>query len=189
MRGQSTPSTAVTRRPTRSVRRLRAVVSTSGSSGNGYGDRSLLTFRAVVRATPADPFLLDDRVTPRTRRPRSTVAVRKFAIGDGLAMRHERGALAHRVVQHGADGAVQARDLRVGERIGWAPRMEFRSPQRFVGVDVADAADDRLVHDPGLERNPASSQPDTQVSRGESPRERFDANLLSLDEPLDFGLR
>src|SRR5262249_57063866 len=70
-----------------------------------------------------------------------------------------------------------------GER--WLPPG---SPQRLIGVDVADAADDRLVHDRRLERNAPPLQPPVQLLGGEPPRQRLGSDLLLLEEGGDLSV-
>ena len=53
--------------------------------------------------------------------------------------------------------------------------MEARRPERLVGVDVADAGDERLVEEERLQAALARSQPAPEVAEGERVVERFGA--------------
>src|SRR5712691_7810597 len=126
MRGQSTPPIRRIRKPMIRCRNPRAVISTSGSSGNDWG---LLAFRTKVRPAPANPLLLNDRFTPWTRRPGAAVTVWKFAVRDRLAVRHEGGALAYRVIEHSPNRAMQPRNFGIAERRGRSTRMQLCAPE------------------------------------------------------------
>src|SRR6266581_731340 len=116
-------------------RNPRAVISTSGNSGNDWGP---LAFRAEMRPAPADPLLLNDRFAPGTRRSSPAVTVRKVAVRGRFAVGHERRALAYGVVEHRPNRAMQPRNFGIAQRRGRAARMQSGPPERFVGVDIAD---------------------------------------------------
>src|SRR5215204_753041 len=118
------PENERARRPISRPRSPLAVVSTSGSSGNGQ----LLAARTEVGAPTADVVLLDDLAAAWAGRARATMAVREVAIGDRFAAGHERGALAYGVVEHRANRAMQSSHFRVIERRRDPLRMKFCLP-------------------------------------------------------------
>ncbi len=59
------------------------------------------------------------------------------------------------------------------QRVGGAQRVEACPPQRLVGVDVADAGDERLVQQQRLEPRRAPAQPLRQLGGGEGRGQRL----------------
>jgi len=76
-------------------------------------------------------------------------------------------------VQHDADRLVEQGDLAGAQAGGRAQRMDLRTPERLVGVDVADAGHDALVEQHGLDRGLAPGEPGGEVRDGELMFERF----------------
>src|SRR5207244_3322864 len=69
-------------------------------------------------------------------------------------------------------------------RAGRRERVEPGSPERLVGVDVADAGDTRLVEQERLQRRRPTERESGQALGGELARERLDPNP-SREERLD----
>ena len=69
-----------------------------------------------------------------------------------------RAALGQRLPQHVADAVEQVGDLAAGELVGGPGAVQPRAPQRLVGVDVADAADQGLVEQRPLDLGVPAAQ-------------------------------
>src|SRR5438874_1051481 len=95
------------------------------------------------------------------------MAVRELAIGYRLAVRHERRAFAHGVIQHGANRTMQSRNLFWRERIRSPLRVQSGAPQGLVRVDVAHSTHHGLVHDGRLQWDAASLKLCREISGGE----------------------
>ena len=110
--------------------------------------------RAPVRRAPAD----------RPARHRGPAA-RAYAVApagrDDLARvdaaARDRGAVRR------PDGDPQAVELVLGQVVGRPVRVDPRAPERLVGQQVAHAGEDRLVHDPRLDRHAAAGDAGAEV--------------------------
>ena len=137
---------------------------------------------AVGRAQPLAPRAemgrprADDDPLDRPPAARARLA---GALVDLQALLHRAIAVGRRVVvdraaatldrlgQDGPDRVVQPSLVGRPERPGGPQRMEPRGPQRLVGVDVADAGQERLVEQQRLEPAGSSPDPAPEVTHGE----------------------
>jgi hypothetical protein len=76
------------------------------------------------------------------------------------------------------DRACQARELVLVERPCGAKRVDLRSPQRFVDVDVPEPGDSSLIEERSLDRCAAAFELLTESSSRERSLERLDAESL-----------
>ncbi len=88
-----------------------------------------------------------------------TVEVAALAVDVDVERVEGRAAGAHRLAQHVADVAEQLQHLPPGQRPAQPLAVQFRPPQRLVGVDVADPRDQGLVEQGALDRRVAPPQP------------------------------
>src|SRR5205823_13608408 len=70
---------------------------------------------------------------------------------DVLLIAECRATMLHRFVQHLDDGAVEPADLHRRQRLRRAVVTQAGFPEDLVAVDVAEAGDERLVHQQRLE--------------------------------------
>ena len=162
-----------------------------GRRALAVGRAQPLAPRAEMRGTRADDDPLD--------RPSTARAGLAGPLVDLQALLHRAIAVGRRVVvdrapatldglgQHGPDRVVQPSFVGRPERPGGPQRMEPRRPQRLVGVDVADAGQERLVEQQRLE--PAGSPPDQapEVTHGEGRIERLRSERREDRRPADLG--
>ena len=133
-----------------------------GRRALAVGRAQPLAPRAEVRRTRADDDPLDRPPAARARLAGALIDLQAFlhrAIAVGRRVVVDRApATLDRLGQHGPDRVVQASFVGRPERPGGPQRMEPGRPQRLVGIDVADAGQERLVEQERLE--PAGSSPD-----------------------------
>ena len=121
------------------------------------------------------------------------------ALVDLQAFLHRAIAVGRRVVvdrapatldglgQDGPDRVVQPSFVGRPERPGGPQRMEPGGPQRLVGVDVADAGQERLVEQQRLEPAGSSPDPAPEVTHGEGRIERLRSERREDRRPADLG--
>ena len=88
---------------------------------------------------------------------RAVAAVGRAEVADRGALRLDAG------LERRDDGRVEAGDAGAREAPGGRRGMDPRREQRLVGVDVADAGDDALVEERGLDRRLAARERARQV--------------------------
>jgi hypothetical protein len=71
------------------------------------------------------------------------------------------------------DGPMEPPGMILIKGLGFAEWMEARSPQRFIGVDVAHAGDEVLVEQKGLEAASAPCEQLAEMGSGEAVRKRL----------------
>ena len=108
------------------------------------------------------------------------VAVRRGVVVDGGA------AALDRLGQDRADRLEEVPLVRRPEGRGRAERVEPRLPQRLVGVDVADARDERLVEEERLQPPGAASDAPPEVAQRERRVEGLRADLREQRGAADF---
>ncbi len=110
---------------------------------------------------------------------------RAVALGRGVVVDRAAAPL-DRLGQDVAQRPVQPADVVGAERVRVAERVEPRPPESLVGVDVADAGEEVLVHQQRLEPAAAPGEQLREPPRGEVVGEwlgpgRQDADRLALD--------
>ena len=163
-RGQLRARTSGSRRPARRrtpARPTRRVMTAAGGSATA---RPRLALRAAVARPVHERLPPDRRPAPRAgpvglavdgEEAREVAALPVDVDVEGV----EGGAaLRQRLPQHVADAVEQVGDLGAGELVGGAGAVQPRPPQRLVGVDVADAADQGLVEQRPLDLGAAPAQ-------------------------------
>ena len=145
--------------------------------GLAIGGRQALAPRAEVRRARPDDDPLDGAPAARTRLAGSLVDLqvllhRAVAVGRRVVVDRAAAPL-DRLGQDRADRLEQAALVGRAERADGPQRMEPGRPQRLVGVDVADAGDERLVEQQWLEPALAAAQPAAEVAQRERRVERL----------------
>src|SRR5690348_473708 len=120
------------------------------------GDAARIAFAAV--------HVIVELEVPRLARRIDVVAQRAAALGDGFGEH-----VAHRV--------DEAREARLRKPAGGHGGPDAGTEQRFVGVDVADADDEVIVHERLLDRDAAPARDAPQVIRIECRIERLGAQV------------
>src|SRR6266542_3197070 len=72
------------------------------------------------------------------------------------------------LAEDGPDRPMQAPDLRWRQRVRAAQRVQACPPQRFVGIDVAHASDERLIEKQALEPRRSTPEPFGEAHRAEA---------------------
>ncbi len=130
-------------------------------AGDG-NSRSALAARAEVGGALGDDFAADGGAAMRAGfafaivhgEADAEVAGSAFG-GDEVAQR--RAALFDGLGQYFTHGFGDERIAGEADAPGGAARMDAGAPERFVGVDVADAGDDVRIHQEGLDRSAAAA--------------------------------
>ena len=153
------PSSSVQRRPRR---RRPPVIVRAGSPRRPSDPRPAAagtTSRSASSGPDDDPLGSAGRSAGTARRcagRRQALLHRAVAVGRGVVI--DRGAAPlHGLGQDPPDRLVEAPLVRRAERPRRAQRMQPRAPQRLVGVDVADACQERLVEQQRLQAALAAS--------------------------------
>ena len=144
---------------------------TSGSPLHGCG----LTLGADMRAALADAEADDGRSAAAAGlagaavdREVSLHAAAGIDPVDGGSVQPDGEA------EYSADGPVETDHLGIGNGVRSCQRMEASGGERFVGVDVAEAGDERLVKEEGFELSLALMQDTPQSTGGEGRPEGFE---------------
>ena len=141
-----------------------------------------LAFRADVRAALAHDHPHDGVAAARAGLAGAAEDVQRVGVAPSMpghavevggAMPQRRALRRYALGQHGADGFVQAPDFGWRQRVG-APRwMVARQPERFIGVDVADAGHAGLVQQQRLDLAALVRELAAQYFRREIVCQRF----------------
>src|SRR6478752_3932815 len=116
-----------------------------------------LAFRAVERRPVHELLPPHHRAAPWARLALTAVGIQGPVEVAGLAVDidvqrvERRAALAQRITHHVGGGVEQLAQLRAGQRRRESRAIDLGPPQRFVGVDVADARHHRLVQQLALD--------------------------------------
>ena len=86
-------------------------------------------------------------------------ALRINVVGDGRAAEFDGSA------QDGLQGGAQADEFGASEAAGLAARTDAGAKERLIGVDVANAVEQRLVQQRGLDRRLAATEERDEVVR------------------------
>ena len=81
---------------------------------------------------------------------KSPAAFRVHVIGN------RRTSRVDGIGEHIDDGPVQAAGALGGEAVGKSQRMDTGAKQGFIGIDIADAPDEGLVEQQGLDADPVT---------------------------------
>ena len=112
-----------------------------------------------MRAALADYHPPDWLSTAQTGQERSSKDIQSGLVPPALAAGPLKIRLASpqccplvldAAAQNLGNGNMQAAGFRGAERGGDAPGMQTRGPERLVGIDVADAGQERLIQKQGL---------------------------------------
>ena len=141
------------------------------------GRGQALAPRAEVRRPRPDHDALDRSTTARTWLAGPLVDVepllhRSVAIGRRVVV-DRRAPSLDSLAEDRSDGLVQPAFVGRPERGRRPQRMEPSPPQRFVGVDVSDPGQERLIEEQRLEASLPSSQTTAEVAERERVGERF----------------
>ena len=155
------------------------------------GGAEALAPRAEMRRSRADDDPLDRPSAARTRFAGPLVDLqvllhRAVAIGRRVVI--DRASAPHdRLGQDPPDRVVQMTLVGGPQRPGGPQRMEPGRPQRLVGVDVADARDERLVEKERLEPPRPAAQPAPEVAHRELAVERLRTERREDGAAADLG--
>ena len=137
-----------------------------------------LARRADVRTALADAQRFDWRSALPARFARPAIHIQMPLHAAAEIHPVDRGSvLANRLAQHYANRPPQRTNLLLRKFITPRQRMQSGPKQRFVGVNIADPGDNRLVQQQRLEQPPASTQHAAETCHGEPFAERLDAQL------------
>src|SRR4051794_15840272 len=125
-----------------------------------------------MRASRAHDDTSDGSAAARTRQAGAAVDVEEMLHVAGTGRRairiDRRAAPRNSFAQHGAHCFVKLALLGSVQAGAATQRMQSRAPQRLVGVDIAHAGDETLVHEQALE--PALAPSDTRPEISERER-------------------
>jgi len=125
-----------------------------------------------VRPPPADHDALDGAPAARAGLPLSpedpqVLLVLSFpAVHFAIGPVKGRALVGQCLTQHLTDGLVEPLDLVTGQGVCFALGMDARHKESFVGVDVADASDELLVEQQGLEGSLALPDESRKLGEG-----------------------
>jgi hypothetical protein len=108
-----------------------------------------------MSAAPTNDRALNWGATSATRLTRALINVEPllhFAVPIRCGVVVDRGAASvNRFAQHTHNRKVQRVELRWAQPICRGKRMDFRAPERLIGVDVADPNDAALIEQEALD--------------------------------------
>ena len=134
-----------------------------------------LAVRATVGGAVHEHVTADRRAAPAARLALAAVGLQRPVEVAALAVHVDvqrvegRAAGLERLRQHVTDRLEQPGHLAALERLGRPGPVQPGVPQRLVGVDVADAADQGLVEQRALDPGMPPDQPFREVVRGRRP--------------------
>src|SRR4051812_4303609 len=151
-----------------------------------------LALRAVPRSPAADAGLLDRSSASRARLPGAAVDLEVLLHAAttplGVAIVAQRGALAcNPHLERGPDRLAQPRDLVSVEGACGAQRVDPRTPEGLVRVDVPDAGRRPLVEERGLDGRSPARERLRQGARREAALERLAAKAPRREVVLELA--
>src|SRR4051812_34345763 len=158
-------------------------VVTSAACSCSAGPRTGLALRAAVAGAVHERLPADRRPAPgagpvalavHRQEPREVAALSVDVDVQGV---EGRAALREGLPQHVPHPLEQRGDLGAVQPIGRPGAVQLRPPQRLVGVDVADPADQRLVEQGALDLGPPPAQRGAEGGLVEGGVERVDRDV------------
>ena len=141
--------------------------------------RERLTCWTDVRCAPANDEAANRCAAGEAGLPLSLVhgeplLHRAIAIRPGVVV-DRRAARLNRLAQHADDRGVESLHLIATQRRPSGKRMEVRSPERLIGVDVPEAGDAALIEQRSLQTAGAPRKERAEQGSGEARLERLGA--------------